>query len=307
MIDPLIKATPWVTRIGHEMTFLPTIKISINEKNTVLSTILNSTYLVYKKKLEKLRIKYDKLLQIKKIKHHKCYIDNHVVEITSEPIKSWTAFINWNKEIRKLAKQVNLTPEVDWVGGGMGHHHIDYQEPAVLDNLFRIVAARPYLAWIFVHPSDKINAISLASWFVDIKSKHSWFEKSPLYFSPSSFNYIYPEGKGQVISVRDNYHYKTIEWRGFDAAVDMKMQVEHTAFLQALVKYAQDTATTKKRTGLFKSVKVAKKLLNDYATDFDKCAEDFYKLIKVLGLPKERYERYVETNLKFRIEWKTTI
>lgn len=304
MIDPLIKSTPWVTKIGHEMTFL------FNDKFTALTKrkISNGDYCpVYNRKQFQALSKYRFLLKDNNVVYDRCYTDDHVIEVTSKPIKSWTTFINWNKKIRKFAENANLTPEVDWVGGGMGHHHIDFQEPKVLDNLFRIVAARPYLAWIFVHPSDKQNAISIASWFINYKTKWFWYEYSGLYFSTSAYNDRYPSGRGPVMTVRDNYCNKTIEWRGFDAAVDMEMQVEHTAFLQALVKHAQDTATVEKKTQLFKSVKAAKKLLDDYATNFDKCANDFYEFIEVLGLPKERYERYVETNLKARINWKTTI
>ena len=304
MIDPLIKSTPWVTRIGHEMTFLP----AYNFTNFIKKKISNGEHnLYYERKQHKAYIEYNKLLKDNKVKYDKYYKDFHVIEIASEPIKSWTIFINWNKKIRTLAKKVNLTPDIDWVGGGMGHHHIDYQEPAVLDNLFRIVAARPYLAWIFIHPSDKKNAISLASWFIDVNTKCEWYERSPLCFITYKYNNIYPLGRGNVLSIRCSFYNKTIEWRGFDAAVDMKTQVEHTAFLQALVKHAQDTSSVKKKTRLFKSVKAAKKLLDDYATNFDKCAEDFYEFIEILGLPKERYERYVDTNLKARIEWKTTI
>jgi hypothetical protein len=306
VIDPLIKATPWVTKIGHEMTFLPTKQFSDHIKCTITDGIdKDITYDRHQKFQHK---SYTKLLKDNNVVYDKCHRDDHVIEVSSKPIKSWTSFISWNKKIRALAKQVNLTPEVDWVGGGMGHHHIDYQEPAVLDNLFRIVAARPYLGWIFVHPSDKKNAVSLASWFIDLKTKRYWYEQGNLYFGSSVHEHIYPSGRGNVLSVRPDYlRCKTIEWRGFDSAVDMKMQIEHTAFLQALVKHAQDTATVEKKTQLFKSVKVAKKLLDDYASDFDKCAKDFYEFIEVLGLSKERYERYVETNLKARIEWKTTI
>jgi len=304
MIDPLIKSTPWVTKIGHEMTFL------LDDKFTALTKrkISNGDYCpVYNRKQFQALSKYRFLLKDNNVMYDKCYTDDHVIEVTSEPIKSWTTFINWNKKIRKLAENADLTPEVDWVGGGMGHHHIDFQEPEILDNLFRIVAARPYLAWIFVHPSDKKNAVSLASWFLEYKTDIPWYMSGDLYFSASSYNCIYPEGRGNVISVRNIYLHPTIEWRGFDAAIDMEMQVEHTAFLQALVKYAQDTATLAKKAKLFKSKKAALKVLTDYATNFDKCVNDFYEFIEVLGLPKERYERYVETNLKARINWKTTI
>ncbi len=248
------------------------------------------------------------LLSVAGIPYNACYQDSEAIEVTSAPLESWKEFIAWNKSVRSAASKVKWTPEIDWLGGGMGHHHIDFQPPAVLDNLFRIVAERPYLAWVFVHPSDKKNAVSLASWYIDLceMKNHPWWASSnSLAFRSDVFKNKYPLGRGNVLTIRN--HGNTIEWRGFDAAVDMKMQVEHTAFLQALVGYAKRTAKTVKRAKLFTSNAEAKEVLHVHASSFKRCEKGFYELLKILGLPKSRYESYVETNLITRLEWKNAI
>jgi hypothetical protein len=297
--DPLAKKVEWVTKIGHELTFLPKRRFTNDVRRRVANTDADIP-LVYDDHQNALLLRMHNNINYHDIYVDRVYSDDAVIEVVSHPTKSWIEFLTWNENVRDIAKKIGLVPEVDWVGGGMGHHHLDWMSAKVRDSLFRLVAGRPYLGWLFVHPSDKINAVSIASWFIDIEQNNYG-----LHFDTDSCNSCksYPYGRGQVLTCRD----QTIEWRGFDSAIDMEMQVEHTAFIQALVGYAKKIARPRASTSkLFSSVREAETLLLNY-TNVDKCTANFFELLKLLGLPKKRYERYIDLYLKPRIEWGNAI
>lgn len=299
-MDPLIKQVPWVTKIGHELTFVPTKRFTASEKNEIIAGehYWNGYDNLVTSKVCSLRSS----AAHKNIMYNSIHNDCGCVEITSKPIASWKTFINWNVKVRDVAKDIALTNKLDWLAGGMGHHHIDYQLPHVNDNLFRIVAERPYLAWMFVDPEDTKNCRSVASWFIEYEHNRltGCFRT---YFDPRvcwNDEYLRPSGRLCCLSDRG----ETIEWRAFDSAEDMTMQIEHTAFLQALVGYAKKTATPKtvkqQKEGMFKSVKHAEDTLKRYQ-DPSLCAKEFIEFIEIIGLPTARYRRYIDMNLKPRL------
>lgn len=316
-MDELIKTVPWVTKIGHEMTFMPKKKFSERMWKAFTKSYRTSAEESergeYFQHLYYLEDDFSDMINKKKIHRDCCSTDDHCIEISSEPIKNWKSFISWNNKVRAIADNVGLTPEIEDFGGGMGHHHIDAQNDDVRDFLFRFLAERPYLAWIFTHPSDVQNAQSIAQWFLAFKDVRD------SRFTAFAVDEAYPGGRGAMMTCRND----TIEWRAFDAAIDIEMQIEHTSFLQALVGYAKKNATNceyetvwrkseyywesthqvKIFKPLFKSIAAARNVLKKHQ-DYETCVAGFAADLKTLGLPKHRYERYLQ-NIAARIEWKT--
>jgi hypothetical protein len=303
-MDPLIKQVKWVTSIGHELTFLPTKEFSVRTQKAVfnIGTCDDDYYEEVERCVDVIRAK----TRSGRIKRNDVHNDCGCIEISSEPLKNWKTFESWNNRVRKIAYTNGMTHKLSWNAGGMGHHHIDMQKDEVVDNLFKIVAARPYLSWMFVDPEDTKNCQTIASWYLHRHlMTNSFFGICDSYFDPRiGGNHSWPAGRGVSLSHRGD----TIEWRAFDSAEDMTMQIEHTAFLQALVAYAQKTASlqyvqTYDTLHLFKNVTEAKKLLKKYQ-DPELCAKEFLEFIELIGLPKDRYERYIDMNLKPRLAWK---
>lgn len=291
--DPLVTSVPWVTKIGHELTFLPKQRFTKKQVKNIFDGDADDTYYdILRSRKSLLREElwthdglYDELM-----------IDCGAIEVTSFPSKSWKEHLNFNQVIRTAAEKCKLVPQTDWCPGGGGHHHIDMGTLAQVDNLFRIVAARPYLAWMFLHPEDAKNGLTLNTWFA---AHNSYDYENEYCYWVGDLKGMYPAGRGSCIT----YRCGTNEWRAFDSAVDMEMQIEHTAFIQALVGFSKKTATKAKRSQLFSSVAEAITLRTEYATDFDKCAKEFLEFIELIGLPKNRYEKYIDMYLKPRLDW----
>jgi hypothetical protein len=148
-----------------------------------------------------------------------------------------------------------------------------------------------------MNPYDKINAISIAEWFCNIK-----FNSTASWFSCYAMNNK-PLNRGVVLTQRElSSSVKTLEWRAFDMPKNLSEQIEHTAFLQALVDYAKRTSKRGiKDDKLFSSVTNARVTLNKYK-NYNVCYNDFKDFCLILNLPFDRYEKYLTSNLKDRIE-----
>lgn len=300
-MDPLIKQVKWVTKIGHELTFLPTHRFSKITKAHVFSEHdMDSSYSdQYWDIVDICVSKMRQKTYASNIEHDSIHNDCGCIEISSRPLESWGSFVKWNSDVRNIAYENKMTHKLNWNAGGMGHHHMDQLNSAVTDRLFRVVAQHPYLAWMFVDPEDTKNCKTIAKWYLEY---HRHEQEG--YFVPcASGAYDYPSGRCVCLSFRD--WYDTIEWRAFDSAEDMQMQIEHTAFLQALVGYAIKTATNKTsreyNMPMFKNAAAARRILKKYQ-DPDLCAKEFLEFIELIGLPKDRYERYIDMNLRPRLE-----
>jgi len=317
--DPLCKMK-WHTDIGHELTFLPKAPVKHRELKTALCDYNSFPTDIERKYMDDIddiveRIG-DKFLA-KDIPTHRLMRDVHCVEVSSDLLTSWQELVVWNEMVRYEAGKLKLKPEVDWIGGGMGHQHIDLMVGLEAANLFRLVAARPYLAWVFLTYEDDKNAVTHASRYL-VNEDFELSEK--LYFTPDNDDFYIFNGKdanhfydhrdatnerGCVLTYRNggsHWEPETIEWRAFDAAPTIEQQIEHTAFLQALVGHAKKQKTLLKP--VLSSVNEAKGLLKRYGQGsraFDRSAKEFLAFIKELGLPTSRYEKYVETNLRQRI------
>lgn len=300
--DPLVTSTPWVTRIGHELTFMPRGPFS---EEAARSTAYRDGPV-----WDKVIIARDLLRACQWPGRETTYIttDSSCIEVTHDtPAKSWRELLSWNYHVRRHADAVGLTPQVDYHGGGMGHHHIDIPEnPAVTIALFRFLAARPYLAWLFVNPADYINAGTCNSWWHEHRNSYRATRKMPgRYFllgrmgCDDRYGVALPEGRGYALTLRLNYT-DTIEWRAFDSAATMEEQIEHTAFLQRLVGYAMAHPDAS-REPLYLSDEDAKDGLKQHR-QYRRCVAGVRQTMDTLGLPMERYEKYL-TNIRYRLLW----
>jgi hypothetical protein len=102
----------------------------------------------------------------------------------------------------------------------------------------------------------------------------------------------------------------TLEWRAFDAAADWEIQEEHVAFLQHYIAVILEKQKQYPAVPFIKGMRRAAQrrtfsaMREQYRSNFDLCVQDYKALIvNTLGLPWNRYEWYIDRNLKPAFEW----
>jgi hypothetical protein len=194
--------------------------------------------------------------------------------------------------------------------GGGGHIHIDCSEWEQI-KVGREIASRPYLSWVFLHPSDDINGQSIAHWM----SAH-WGETSNARLLPF---WMEPNLTSEQWKNRGDRHFRTygtcreyahsckssvvnmtglrgLEFRAFTGAYDLHEQLLHMAFVQRYTDYclAKETEDVP-----WENRTEARKFLESWR-NYDKCETAFFDLILELGLDPNAYAEYPEVWMKPR-------
>lgn len=89
MIDSLISKTTWVTKIGHELTFVPTIHVSDSDKAFISDPDSCGWPYEYRMHLENVDYLFNAQIKRNRIDVADCGIDMHCIEISSKPLNSW--------------------------------------------------------------------------------------------------------------------------------------------------------------------------------------------------------------------------
>lgn len=88
----------------------------------------------------------------------------------------------------------------------------------------------------------------------------------------------------------------TVELRFFDAPASLQESIDHIDFANSYLNYIDKISKQNKLVNLeISTEEQIYKLTKD-----DKCIDEFYKLLKILGLSRRRYKKYIDTNYEWR-------
>jgi hypothetical protein len=253
--------------------------------------------------------------------------DPGCAEISSKRFLGWSEVEQWTKFVRIAASLVGCVPRIlDCPSSsGMGHIHVGKITDEEVTWMMRDMMMRPYLSWNFL-PSKYSgwgSAEPLVKWFIlkpllrkIVKKRVLDDSDVPKYKNEirsvrSHDSIIYDvfnrranvEEKNAFLPVVKHYFirwsefYKTVEFRGFEAALNDDEQEEHFAFVHAYIRYVRQ----KMKDGIppgdieFTNTKEAIHFLSSFGI-YDAC-DEFMNFIEELGLPMERYQHYPIDNL----------
>lgn len=220
--------------------------------------------------------------------------DDGCIELPTEVIRSWPVFARAYLTVTKLMEKYKCYPYSKWHCSGGGHIHINQQRKAVVNKLFDHFYWRPYIGWAFNDPEAD--------------------EDSTLY---GCFNYPVYNLKRYGIEISPQDRYNTIEFRFFQAPYNWNEQVEHVVFVQQYLQHIRNTKRQDIKRPPIKEMSLF--LVREMEYSIDSHEEErylrkqswsyvsasvlFLDLIEALGLPKARYVKYTQRNIKQRAEW----
>jgi hypothetical protein len=185
--------------------------------------------------------------------------------------------------------------------GGGGHIHFRLKKDSLktLRNLFIDVTNRPYLNWIFNEYCDNISAESLVF-------NREFYGNNPAILYNKSFSEVnfdmYGIAKGYAVRFDSGRSWfssekpSTVELRFFDAPASLQESIDHIDFANSYLNYIDKISKQNKLVNLeISTEEQIYKLTKD-----DKCIDEFYKLLKILGLSRRRYKKYIDTNYEWR-------
>jgi hypothetical protein len=237
------------------------------------------------------------------------YCDPGCVEIPSPILYSWKELEKFWNFWEPICEGHGLLRAPEHSTGGGGHIHISATEWEQI-KIGRDIASRPYLSWVFLHPSDDINATTIANW-MDVRwdneryqmpqwmepglTQKGWKERAGRNYG--QYNQCYKEQyhghKESVVSMSND---QGIEFRAFSGAVDLHEQLLHMAFVQRYVDYCSNQPTADVP---WKNKFEAAQFLASWK-NYDKCELAFMDLILDLGLDPKAYHEFATCYLKSR-------
>jgi hypothetical protein len=242
--------------------------------------------------------------------YREVYADPGCVEIPSHILYSWKDLEKFWNFWEPICEGLGLDKVPDHSTGGGGHIHIDCTEWEQI-KVGREIAARPYLSWVFLHPSDDINGQSIAYWMASQFSSDDG-DNIPFWMNPGLTAQGWKNRQGQVIngfmsSFRPRSHEckstvinmsgsQGLEFRAFTGAYDLEEQYLHMAFLQRYV----DWVLSKKTAEVpWANKREARSFLESWR-NYDRCEDAFFDLILELGLDPKAYQDYPRIWMKPR-------
>lgn len=211
--------------------------------------------------------------------------DPGCVEIPSAPLTNWKNLRSFYMQIDQICADHGFTANDNAIGTG-SHIHVEHKNDKELQaKIFRDMYYRPYVMWAFANPQDDQNCNALATgkfprWVTDSYDRRYYGE----------YNYSL-EYSGYALRMQD----ETVEFRLFDMTWNWEEQEEHMAYVQAYIAWIKSDAYV-----IPKPLKVSRFNEIPLAT----AKRWFKKHIETLGLPWERYRKYVGY-IEGRYQWKT--
>lgn len=285
--------TAWGTKAGVELTFQPPFKklSELNEWDDY-SPERNRTIGRLEQALP------DSL-------YWACTDDPDCIEIPTRPLKSWEDAKSVITQIIAAAKAEKLVAKCKVSTGGGGHVHVGLPKgmkgEKIVAAAIRDMQNRPYVTWMFADPDTTTQAANQWEHVVAAKSalenphwcdgfynQHwgmSWKDLCErLKTCHGTFS---NRNKRCPVSSRP---IPTMEFRFFDCFMEWERYEESLAFAQAYTAWIKNRIKAEDDFPVL--VKNHRNLMQ--YNDYYRCIEEFKQLIEQLGLPWERYKRYVK-------------
>lgn len=279
--------TKWKYKAGIEMTFQKKCKTK-----SQLDAWVRDFYLDFGSKERAVRtIHTDKRAmrtRLVRSLYSRAHGDPDCLECPTKILTSWPDAKRTIKRILKVASEIPLVAKNRKIStGGGGHVHVSGMDELTKYAVVRDMQNRPYVPWFFADPDTTNQANSVESQEIPLLAM-SWHailnELERRSFSTPKF-------------IHSNIHeYGTIEFRFFDCFMSYDRYEESLAFAQAYVAWIAQRVRNKDVFPV--NIHNQRDLLKQY-NDYHRCVREFKQLIQDVGLPWERYKRYL-TNLNER-------
>lgn len=262
--------TPWKYKAGVEMTFQKKVK-TINGLRR---------WIDYGHYLDVIFLR-DKGLN--------AGYDPYCIEAPTRILKSWGHAKQEIDKALKAAKERKLIAKNKGVStGGGGHVHVSGMKTLVKIAIQRDMQNRPYVPWFFADPDTTTQCNSAdvddhinCCWYTALNASWDKVAKNPRRYCFQTDKFIHTHLHGG---------YKTVEFRFFDCFMSWEQYEESLAFAQAYCKWIEKKVGHGKKFPV--KIKNRRDVLKQY-NDYDKCLKEFKKLIADIGLPWNRYKKYV--------------
>ena len=239
--------------------------------------------------------------------------DPGCVEFSTPVIRSWAGLRQmWDYGLA-LSDMFGLTPEVEHLAGGMGHIHLEMTSSRVAKSLLVDSFCRPYLAWVFAHPSA-VKYCKPRACFPDHTRPVPLGMDTETFFYEKfvDFHCAAREREPHVWGTTKSRY--TMEFRIFDMASTWEEQYLHMAFAQAYAGFLRNKVAsgihpvlsydraygTERRAAELQAMNLVRA---QYCSSPKKCVRDFQELIEILGLPWKDYQWLTVKNLQEQFKW----
>jgi hypothetical protein len=196
----------------------------------------------------------------------KAHIDMHCLEVPSPILNTYQQAKNFFQITRRAMLKNGLKPHHPDVVCGGGHIHVGVMDPVLKQHVYNDICRRPWLPWIFSQPDEEWSCNNRRN---DGELACAWLKDYSVCLTG----------------------YNTIEFRFFEAALNWREQWDHIDFVLRYMRYMKTTLPI-----IYPPLQSFRNL-----TQQD-CITAFRKLLGALGLPYNRYEKYVKRNLLPRWE-----
>lgn len=216
--------------------------------------------------------------------------DPDCIEVPTCILKSWEHAKQEIDKTLSAAKEKKLIAKNKGIStGGGGHVHVSGMKSLVKVAIQRDMQNRPYVPWFFADPdtTSQCNSACVANGFDGLYS--SW---DKIVENPTAYTRHY----NKFIHTNLHCYYGTVEFRFFDCFMSWEQYEESLAFAQAYCKWIAEKVKQGKRFNV--KIRNHGDVLKQY-NDYDKCLKEFKELIENIGLPWNRYKKYI-ANLKER-------
>jgi len=231
---------------------------------------------------------------------HRIYIDQGLLEICTTPKKNRKDLFEEYEKIDTLLKEHGFKPYIKNKGGGGLHINIGINKShsksgLLYFNLVNLISNYPELNWVFNEPSDNKTANNLQLSYLYITNYNMLYHKSDIELLD-----ITTMNTSKTYSMVLNKDY--IELRFFEMSRDLNEFKDYLDLVEGLYSISNTLAKENVKCPLIRHKHM---YLNDSLYFFEKeytAEEDFYNLLSVLKLNKNRYKKYIKRNLNVRIE-----
>lgn len=202
--------------------------------------------------------------------------DPYCIEVSSAILRDWARCKQFFTETHAFLRKFKLLAFSDEICGTGGHIHVGIKDAREALKVKRLMLNHPEAMFAFCHPCDDHHPLEN-------------IYKNDVYYLYTAE--VAEDGRRCPIAYRQ-FH-TTVEFRMFDVAQTWEMQEEHMAFAQAFVEYAM---THPQKTLLYRD-DINRRTFKEHAANFE-------KLIRMLKLPWNRYEGYLDP-MEYRLKWET--
>lgn len=229
---------------------------------------------------------------------NKIYCDPGCIEYPSPILKDWKTTQEWFEGATDLGKMMELVTTHPKQENGMGHIHISCNAYERSMMIFESVF-RPYLSWLFASPISQEFCRSTLGSFLRSGTDYCVVPRK-------GCDHEYHGNSGvwsRFVAFAPRSDLDTMEIRMFDSAKDWRQQEEHVAFAQRLYALAMKRKPGETILDGFPVVhsndrlKLLQFRMDCYRNSIDLCIREYKELIETLGLPWNRYKRYIDKNL----------